>query len=89
MVPGSSQDQLYQYALSAKHWKAGNLRLELLCEEGVDVAFGEKLTESQSISHDKGTKKYNIKKRNGELFNEVECYEVYCTEVSLNDLDFS
>ena len=41
MVPGSSQDQLYQYALSVKHWKAGNLRLELLCEEGVDVAFGE------------------------------------------------
>ena len=81
---------LYNYALSAKHWKADDFRLEALREEGVNLAFGEKLIEAQRINLDKGSKKFNAqRKRNRDLFNAVECYEEYSTEVSLDELEFN
>jgi hypothetical protein len=93
MVPSSSQDQLYrlyQYALSAKHWKADDYRLEILRNEGVNLAFRKKLIEAQSISLRKGAIKFKVKrKRNQNLFTAEECHEVYNNTVSLDELDFS
>jgi hypothetical protein len=82
--------QLYQYACQAKHWEADDYRLEFLCKEGVNLAFGERLVEAQRISNDKEAKKLNEKrKRNREFFNALECHEEYNAEVSHDDFSNS